>query len=320
MYFSRSPLYFVSALALALSVSACSSAPPEGEASTAEDGLPSPESSADQVGSIPEDMLADEKGPEGTEASADGSTESAEADPFSDLKAEDEAADAATPGAQEETTAEAETTLPSERDALVVPEEEKSEPAGSGQMERYTVKSGDTLMKIAFHIYGDVDRWKELQELNEGVLKGKHVLRKGMQLRYEAPLEPFNANEHAKAYEIKKGDTLAGIADEVYGRSAKYKKLQGYNRQLIKNPNRIFAGFTIYYDITQQEIAEAEARRAQRLAKSGGGGSAPAPAPMPASPPSAIAPPPEAAPAPKNMATDNSAVQGPTSAPAPTAQ
>jgi hypothetical protein len=73
---------------------------------------------------------------------------------------------------------------------------------------------------------------------------------------------------------------LAGIADEVYGRKMKYKKLQGYNRKLIKNPNRIFAGFTIFYDITEQEMAEAEARRMERMA--GGGGS---------SVPSALSPP-----------------------------
>ncbi len=92
----------------------------------------------------------------------------------------------------------------------------------------------------------------------------------------------------------------------------KYRKLQGYNKQLIKNPNRIFAGFTIYYDITEQEVAEAEARRAERAAQGGGA----APGAVAPSRPSAISPPPEAAPPPpSNVATDNSAVQGPTSGP-----
>jgi LysM repeat protein len=288
MSFSRSTFYSMALLVLVLSASACSSSPPAGEGN-ADGALPAPESTADQVGSIPEDMLADEKGVEGSKDSADAApsemASSAPAeDPFGDLKEKDSSAD---------------------RDALLVPEDEKPShnAAGSGQMDNYVVKTGDTLMKIAFNIYGDVDRWKELQELNSKALKGKLALRKGMKIRYEVPAEAFSPDQHAKTYEIKKGDTLAGIADEVYGKKMKYKKLQGYNKSLIKNPNRIFAGFTIYYDITEKEIAEAEARKAQRAA--GGGGS----------PPSAVSPPSVTQPAPKNVATDNSAVQGPTSGP-----
>lgn len=292
MPLSRSSFYFVSVLVLALSAYSCSSTPPAGQGN--DDGaLPAPESSADQVGSIPEDMLAEEKGVEPSttaEATLEGETpldmSSAPAeDPFGDLKEKD--------------------TSSADRDALLVPEDEKPshDNAGTGNMDNYVVKSGDTLMKVAFNIYGDVDRWKDLQELNSKALKGKLMLRKGMKLRYEVPAEAFSPDQHAKSYEIKSGDTLANIADEVYGRKMKYKKLQNYNKALIKNPNRIFAGFTIYYDITEKEIAEAEARRAERAA---GGGAAP---------PSAISPPAVAAPAPKNVATDNSAVQGPTSGP-----
>ena len=301
MSFFRKSSYSIAVLALALSAYSCSTSPPAGEGN-ADGALPAPESSADQVGSIPEDMLADEKGVEG--AGEAGATDAAGPDPFSDLQAN-----------------QAPDTASSDRDALLVPEDSKSsssEPfadlaetkhdsSGSGKMDRYTVKSGDTLMKIAFHLYGDVERWKELQDLNREALKGSEMLRKGMKLRYEAPNEPFNPDQHAKAYEIKKGDTLAGIADEVYGRKMKYKKLQNYNKSLIKNPNRIFAGFTIYYDITEQEMAEAEARRAERAAQGGG------------SVPSAINPPADTQPAPNvavtPQATDNSAVQGPQSGP-----
>lgn len=297
MSFYGKSFYLVPMLALAILATACSSSPPASEANT-EGALPLPESSADEVGSVPEDMLIDDQGTEALaeaapapEATPDALESTPAEDPFGDLKEKDQAA--------------------ADRDALLVPEEENSEKAeasGSGQMDRYTVKPGDTLMKVAFHLYGDVERWKELQELNREALKGGEHLRKGMKLRYEVPSEPFVLDEHAKVYEIKKGDTLAGIADEVYGRKMKYKKLQGYNKKLIKNPNRIFAGFTIYYDITEQEMAEAEARRAERAAAAGS---------APANVPSAISPPPEAAaPPPSNVATDNSAVQGPTAAPA----
>jgi hypothetical protein len=178
------------------------------------------------------------------------------------------------------------------------------------------VKAGDTLMKIAFQIYGDVDRWKELHELNQAKLKTGSALRKGMKLKYDAPVEAYSPHELAHSYLIKKGDTLAGIADDVYGKKQKYKKLQSYNKRLIKNPNRIFAGFTIFYDITDQEMAEAEAHRAQKAA---GGGGAPAPAPAPAVP-SAINPPPAPTPAPVAVnpsASDNSTVPGPGAAAGP---
>ncbi len=308
--------YFVFILTLALV--ACSNTPPAGEGSGNPDANSdaTTESAADQVGSVPEDMLADEKAPEGGEAEAATAEPgtSPEGDPFSDLKAEEEKPAAAT-------------------DSLAVAEEndassDSSLSAGSGQIEKYKVKSGDTLMKIAFHLYGDVDRWKDILELNRSALKSGNALRKGMTLRYEAPLEPFQPDELAHSYQIKSGDTLANIADEVYGRKAKYKKLQGYNKSLIKNPNRIFAGFTIYYDITQQEVAEAEARRSERMATKNASPSfdsapaptASAPAPAPAPLPSAISPPTETAPpAPSASvapsAIDSSTVPGPGAAP-----
>lgn len=304
MLYSRNPLIPAALLAIVLSATSCSSSPPAGEGNL-DGALPAPESSADQVGSIPEDMLADEMGVESS-AGMPGDELSSSPNPFADLSENHES----------------ESTVTADRDALLVPEDttggSSSSPfadldsndgghdsSGSGKMDRYTVKAGDTLMKIAFNLYGDVERWKDLKELNSQALKGGDLVRAGMKLRYEVPNESFNPDQHAKAYEIKKGDTLAGIADEVYGRRAKYKKLQNYNKDLIKNPNRIFAGFTIYYDITEQEMAEAEARRAERAAQGG------------SSVPSAISPPEEAQPpaAPNVSAFDNSAVPGPQSGP-----
>ena len=249
-------------LVLVLGAYACSSTPPSGEAGNP-GGDAASASGADKVGSVPEDMLS-------TEA-AGGDAAAAQADPFGDLK-EDESAKKAP-----------EAKTPKAAAALAVPEEETTShnSAGTGQMDTYSVKAGDTLMKVAFSLYGDVDRWKDLQDWNTEALKKGNSLRKGMKLRYEVPAEAFQQTQLEHSYEIKKGDTLALIADEVYGRKMKYKKLQKYNAQLIKNPNRIFAGFTIFYDITAKEMAEAEARRNERMASGG----APAPGAMPPPPP-----------------------------------
>ena len=308
---SRLPHTAVACAIVIAAASACSSSHPSGDASsgnpdaTADSGTS--QSDADQVGSVPEDMLSDEKG---VEASGTSTNPSATAsDPFGDLK------EKVTPSEKKEETASTEVKDDSDpfKDAT-----EKSEPvAGSGKIERYTVKAGDTLMKIAFQIYGDVDRWKDLHELNQEALKGKVGLRKGMKLRYDAPVESFSPEQLAHSYEIKKGDTLAGIADDVYGKKMKYKKLQAYNKHLIKNPNRIFAGFTIYYDITEKEMAEAEARKAQKAA---GGGGAPSKA-QPSTVPSAISPPGPRAPGPNvavtPSASDSSAMPGPGAPPGP---
>lgn len=270
------PLFLIMALA------ACSSSPPTEEEGGAID-ITTAESGADSVGSIPEDMI-----------------ESQSADPFADLAA-----------AEAEGSAETSNSALSESEssalAVIEGNAEEVKDVGSGNYETYTVKAGDTLMKIAFSLYGDVGRWKDLQELNSDKIANTNSLRKGTSLRYEAPLEPFQQEILGHSYEIKSGDTLAGIADEVYGKRSKYKKLQNFNAKLIRNPNRIYAGFTLYYDINEQEMAEAEARRQKRMATSGDDGrSSPASVAQPVNNaeapasliPSAVSPIPEALPPP----------------------
>jgi LysM repeat protein len=275
----------------------CSSSQPAADDSFIDQGGGT-ESGADAVGSIPEDMLAND------EATADGTTTDGTA-------ADTESTDTST---AEATAVDPFADLNEAEAAKEATSDDESASGTTGATETYTVKAGDTLMKIAFTIYGDIERWKDLRDWNSDKVKNNSQLKVGTKLTYETPLHPFNVSELGHSYLIKQGDTLAGIADEVYGRKMKYKKLQHYNQSLIKNPNRIFAGFTIFYDITDQEMAEAEARRQERMAGGGGmpdntsGGdmnlipsalappenSAPVPAPVAISPPpgGAIAPPP----------------------------
>ena len=287
---------------VAIAGTACSNSKPASEGNVPEDMLANAEggSQADAVGSIPEDSLM-APGEEPTSAAAPAneaealvSSSKATDNPFSDLKENEKS------------------------DSLAVIEDGEKKEEGTGSMDTYTVKAGDTLMKVAFSIYGDIERWKDLQEWNQASLKKRKGLRKGMKLQYEVPATAFNPEQRAHAYEIKKGDTLAGIADEVYGRKMKYKKLQGYNRQLIRNPNRIFAGFTIYYDITQKEMAEAEARRQERMA--GGGGDHSVPSSLVPPPTDLTAPPPPIAVAPPAPASTGESSAVPLPPPPPPAQ
>lgn len=50
----------------------------------------------------------------------------------------------------------------------------------------YTVKSGDSLRKIAERLLGSPNRWNEIYEANRQVLKDKDVVRVGMELRIPA--------------------------------------------------------------------------------------------------------------------------------------
>ncbi len=117
-----------------------------------------------------------------------------------------------------------------------------------GQMQHYKVQKGETLMQIAFKIYGDIEMWKELKMMNKDVLaKANSTLRTNMDLKYAQPEKEFVWNPEGSAYLIKNGDTLALISNSVYQTPRKWKKIWNNNKVLIKNPNHIYAGFTIYY-------------------------------------------------------------------------
>jgi hypothetical protein len=69
----------------------------------------------------------------------------------------------------------------------------------------------------------------------------------GTVLKLEKPATPVTIERNGERYLIKGGDTLGTISNEVYGTTAKWRKLWDNNRQLIHNPNRIYAGFYLYY-------------------------------------------------------------------------
>ncbi len=137
----------------------------------------------------------------------------------------------------------------------------------TGELGTYDVKKGDTLMKIAFELYGDVLKWKSLYETNKDALKNANVLQASMKLKYEKPASEPVITKAGDPYKIKKGDTLGTIADDIYGKKSKWKQLWENNRLLITDPNRIYAGFYLYYQITEQEKQEAEEIKAKRGAQ-----------------------------------------------------
>jgi nucleoid-associated protein YgaU len=142
----------------------------------------------------------------------------------------------------------------------------------------YVVKPGDTLMKIAFEVFGDLRRWREIHALNRESVRNPSLLAPGLKLKIFLS-DYVVVVKNGKPYLIRRGDTLVGISRGLYGTPMKWKKLWYNNRQLIHDPNKIYAGFHLYY-----EMSEADRREADRLL----GRAAPASSPEPVIP---LAPP-----------------------------
>lgn len=110
----------------------------------------------------------------------------------------------------------------------------------------YDVKSNETLMLIAFKLYGDYGRWKEIASLNQDKLNGSTLISPGMQLRYNTQGANFNWAPNGKEHIVKNGDTLSLISNQYYATIHKWKTIWENNKPLIKDPNKIFIGFTIF--------------------------------------------------------------------------
>jgi len=54
-----------------------------------------------------------------------------------------------------------------------------SSTAPAGTPATYTVKSGDSLSKIAKHLYGDADKWHAIYEANKDKIKNPDLIHPG---------------------------------------------------------------------------------------------------------------------------------------------
>jgi nucleoid-associated protein YgaU len=187
--------------------------------------------------------------------------ELSDADEFIENPSEEQPADAAVADAPAESDpvadeASMDADEPVITDSEMVPESAPTVTTNEpGTLKTYNVQKNETLMLIAFKLYGDYERWKELANQNRDSLKGNTNIREGMTLKYMAPAEEFVWNPQGLPYLIRTGDTLGGISKTVYTTTKKWKLIWENNRPLIKDPNKIFAGFTIHYLENGREVA-----------------------------------------------------------------
>ena len=117
-------------------------------------------------------------------------------------------------------------------------------------------------MMISFKIYGEWSSWRQLYSWNEEILLNENSLSAGMKLKYVAPTEEFSWQPEGNPYLVLRGDTLGIISTKVYEGQKKYwKNIWENNRPLIKDPNLIFAGFTLYYQPLEQISEQSNLKR-----------------------------------------------------------
>lgn len=141
--------------------------------------------------------------------------------------------------------------VPAEEPMMVEDDTQSEVSIASGE---YTVQEGDTLMWIAFKVYGDYRHWQKLSSLNGGV--SQQGLSAGMVLKHDSA--GFDYNPQGLPHLIKTGDSLGSISGEKYGTDKRWKEIWDNNKEMIHDPNLIFAGFTLYYlpdrDIASEDI------------------------------------------------------------------
>jgi len=110
---------------------------------------------------------------------------------------------------------------------------------------KYRIKRGDTLMWIAFNIYGDYEKWRSLSNANPNT--NIRNLKIGSEIRYLMPKKKFVWNPKGVPHLVKSGETLGTISNQKYGTTGRWREIWDNNKPMIKNPDLIFTGFTIYY-------------------------------------------------------------------------
>jgi len=142
----------------------------------------------------------------------------------------------------------------SEPSATPMPFQPGGSPAAPGLPEvgskmGYIVEAGDTLGKISQKIYGTTGRWNELATLS-GMANPSRI--------YPGDLVYYTLDESAVAFatayesvqrgteSVKPGDTLATIAQRIYGSSKAWRSLWRHNDN-IDNPDILTAGTAVYF-------------------------------------------------------------------------
>ncbi len=118
----------------------------------------------------------------------------------------------------------------------------------------YHVKEHETLIYVAFKLYARIDKWRELASINSNSLAGNYNLTPGQIIKYRPESIDINWPPSGIPYLILKGDYLSKISHNVYGDYRYWRAIFHNNKVMIKDPDLIFAGFTLYYPAKSQVL------------------------------------------------------------------
>lgn len=137
------------------------------------------------------------------------------------------------------------------------------QPAGGGLPEMgskmsYIVERGDTLAIIAEKVYGDREQWREIRQLTG--MENPHLIYPGEVVYYRLTEQ---SQAFAASYEntpkgevtVQAGDTLAALAQRIYGDSNQWKTLWRAN-DAIDNPDRLNVGQIVYFINSAEVMAQ----------------------------------------------------------------
>jgi hypothetical protein len=103
-------------------------------------------------------------------------------------------------------------------------------------------------MLIAYEQYGDPLKWRQIYEANKDKITDPNHVPPGTQLKLNKDMMHPADQPSGTKIKIRHGDTLGKISQRVYGSPGQWKKLWKHNSGLVKDPNKIYAGFFLYYE------------------------------------------------------------------------
>lgn len=114
------------------------------------------------------------------------------------------------------------------------------------ELVEYTVMQNDTLMEIAYKLYKDMKRWREIASVNPG-LDEEYTIYVGQKIYVPTIARPQENIPRENRYTVLGGDTLWEISQKLYGSKRYWYSLWHSNKDLIKDPNSLYAGFHLRY-------------------------------------------------------------------------
>jgi len=117
----------------------------------------------------------------------------------------------------------------------------------TGPRNSYVIQAGDTLYGIAMEKYGDARFVPAIEAANPGLDPNRLRVGERITLPEKKPSAPKPAEpKRQKVYVVRKGDTLIGIARQVYGDAALYPKIYEANKDVLSSLNaRLYPGMRL---------------------------------------------------------------------------